>query len=51
MQDVRVKLNSEFPWQNSAFNNKEFFFHQKTGLKLKEETNEVLHFEHSFVWC
>jgi len=26
-------------------------FHQKIGLKFKEETSTVLHVEHSFVWC
>ena len=26
-------------------------FHQHTGLKFKVETSEVLHLEHSFVWC
>jgi hypothetical protein len=26
-------------------------FHLQFGLKFKEETNEILHFEQSFVWC
>ena len=26
-------------------------FHQQTGLKFKEETNEVLHLEYSTAWC
>jgi hypothetical protein len=26
-------------------------FHQQTGLKFKEEDGEVLHLEHSFLWC
>jgi hypothetical protein len=25
-------------------------FHQKIGIKFKEETSEVLHLEHCFVW-
>jgi len=26
--------------------------HQKIGLRFKEETNEILYFEHSFfLWC
>jgi len=33
-----------------AFNKKKTFCHQ-TGLKFKEETNKMLHLEHSFVWC
>jgi hypothetical protein len=24
--------------------------HQQIGVKLKEETNEMLHMEHSLVW-
>jgi hypothetical protein len=24
---------------------------QQTGLKCKKETSEVLHLEHSFIWC
>jgi hypothetical protein len=30
---------------------KEDSFHQQIGLKFKEETINVLHLEHSFVWC
>jgi hypothetical protein len=26
-------------------------FHQQIGLKFKEETSEVLHLDHSIVWC
>jgi hypothetical protein len=26
-------------------------FRQQIGLKFKEQTSEVLHLEHSFVWC
>jgi hypothetical protein len=25
-------------------------FHQQSALKFKEETNEMLHFEHTSVW-
>jgi hypothetical protein len=24
---------------------------QQIGLKFKEETSKLLHFEHSFLWC
>jgi hypothetical protein len=34
----------------AAFNNKKTF-HQQTELKFKEETYNVIHLEHSFVWC
>jgi hypothetical protein len=50
MQDVHVKLNPGLPKQETAFN-REKTFHQQNGLKFKEETTEVVHFEHSFVWC
>jgi len=26
-------------------------FHQQIGLLVKEETGEVLHLEHGFMWC
>jgi hypothetical protein len=26
-------------------------FHQKLGFQLKEETSEVIHLKHGFVWC
>jgi hypothetical protein len=28
-----------------------FSLHQQIGLRAKEETSEVLHLEHCFVWC
>jgi hypothetical protein len=36
---------------NPGFQKEEGSFHQQIGLKFKEETSKVLHFEHSFVWC
>ena len=33
----------------TAFNHNQIL-HQQTGLKLKEETSEMLYLEHSFVW-
>jgi hypothetical protein len=33
----------------AAFKNKSF--HQQVELKSKEETGEVIHLEHNFVWC
>jgi hypothetical protein len=29
----------------------EVSFHEQIGLKFKEETSEMLHLEHGFVWC
>jgi glutamine amidotransferase PdxT len=26
-------------------------FYQQIGLKFEEETSEMLHLEHGFVWC
>ena len=34
----------------AAFNRKKTF-HQYSGLKFKEETSEMLHLDHSIVWC
>jgi hypothetical protein len=45
-----VKLNPELPWL-SSIQQEEVSFHQQTGLKFKEETSELLHLEHSFLWC
>jgi hypothetical protein len=42
MQDVHVKLNTEFPWQKQPLV-KEKAFHEQTGLKYTEETSKVLH--------
>ena len=34
----------------AAFYKKSILINEQIGLKFKEETNKVLHFEHSFVW-
>ena len=31
--------------------NKKKILHHQNGRKCKEETNEMLHLEHSYVWC
>ena len=36
---------------NTAFNKKNPFFHQQTGLKFKEASNKALLLKHSFLWC
>ena len=33
--------------EKAAFNT----FHQKIGLKFKEETSQMLHLVHRIVWC
>ena len=45
MQDVRAKLNPGLSWQ------KQHSFHKQIGLEFKREISQVLHFEHSTVWC
>jgi hypothetical protein len=37
--------------EKAAFNRKKTLFTSKLDLRAKEETSEVLHLEHSFVWC
>jgi hypothetical protein len=34
----------------AAFNKKKKLF-QQIGLRSEEETSEMLHLEHGFVWC
>jgi hypothetical protein len=48
--DARYKheIKARIVIQKAAFNSKQNF-HQENGLK--EETSEVLHFEHNFVRC
>jgi hypothetical protein len=49
MQDVHVNLNPGLPGKSSI--QQEDSFHQQIGIKFKEESDKVLHLEHSFVWC
>jgi len=35
----------------TAFKNKKTLFSRKFDRKFKEETREMLHLEHGFVWC
>jgi hypothetical protein len=50
IQNVRVKLNLGLPWKSSIQQQKGSFY-QQIGLKYNGQTNQVLHLEHSFVWC
>jgi hypothetical protein len=34
----------------AEFNKKKNLFYQQIGLKFEEETSEMLHLEHGFVW-
>jgi hypothetical protein len=42
---------SRIAMSKSNVQQEEGSFHQQTGLKFKEETSKVLHFERSFVRC
>jgi hypothetical protein len=35
----------------SSIQQEEDALHQQIGLTFKEETSEMLHLEHSLVWC
>jgi hypothetical protein len=35
----------------AAFNKKRTLFTSTLDLEIEEETSEVLHLEHSFIWC
>jgi hypothetical protein len=50
MEGVHVKLNPGLPWQKLHLTRRRFFY-QQFGLKFEEETSEMLHLEHGFVWC
>jgi len=42
------KINSRIGVAKASVNMKKTLFHQRTGLKFKEETSKVLHLVHSF---
>jgi hypothetical protein len=44
------EIKSRISTENSSIQ-EEDSFHQQTGLEEKQETSEVLHLDHSFVWC
>jgi hypothetical protein len=49
MQDARVKLNPGLSWQEQHSTGR--FFSQAHWNKLRKQLIEVLHLEHSIVWC
>ena len=49
MQDVHMKLNPEISRHKQ--HSRRRLFHQKTGLKFKETTREMLHLKHRVLWC
>ena len=44
-------MKSRIAMENSSIKLKEDPFDQKIGLAFKEETTELLHLEHSILWC
>lgn len=44
------EIKSRISMVKAVFNKKKTF-HQQIEFKFKEETSEVLHLEHCFVWC
>jgi hypothetical protein len=59
MQDIQGKLNPWLVWQKQLSERRRWRRRRRikipllpeNGLKLKEETNKVLHFKSSFMWC
>jgi hypothetical protein len=45
------KIKSKIVMEKAVFSRKETFFHQKIGLKFKDESVEVLYFGRSSLWC
>jgi hypothetical protein len=45
------EIKSSFAIAKNGIQAEGEFFHQQFGLKFKEETSLILHFEHTFVWC
>ena len=43
------EIKSNTVLKNAAFY--KILFHQKRGVKFKEETCKLLHLDQSFVWC
>jgi hypothetical protein len=50
VQDMRVKLNTGLLWQQQHSTGTDSFY-QQIGLKFKGKTSDMLHLDHSIVWC
>jgi hypothetical protein len=50
MEDVFVKLSVELLWLKLHLTSRGLFL-LAIGLGIEEEACEVLHLEHSFIWC
>jgi len=45
------EINCRVAMAKAALNKKRALFYWHTGLGIEDETSEVLHLEHSFIWC
>jgi hypothetical protein len=45
--EVKIRIENG----KSRIQREEDYFRQQIGMKFKEKTSEVLHLEHSIVWC
>jgi hypothetical protein len=45
------EIKSRIAVAEAAFAKKKTLFQQQIGIKFEEETRNVIHLEHSFVWC
>jgi hypothetical protein len=50
MEDVLVKLNVGLLWLK-LHSKEDGSYYYLIGLGTEEEASEVLHLEHSFIWC
>jgi hypothetical protein len=50
MGNLLVKLNRGLLWLN-CIQQEEGSFYYHLGFGIEEEASEVLHLEHSFIWC
>ena len=50
MEDVLVKLNVGLLWLKLHSTGRGLFYWH-IGLEIEEEACQVLHLEHSFIWC
>jgi len=49
--ELNNNMKPRISMAKAAMSRKKAFFHQQTGLNIKEETSKLLHLGHSYVWC
>jgi hypothetical protein len=45
------EIKSRIAMEKNIIQQGKDYFHQQIGLKFKEESSEMLHLEHSILWC